>query len=89
MNYFFKIKTTVALVFFAGAIMAQTAHKDLRQADKAYQDKNFPEAEAGYRKALEKDNSTKGNFNLGNSTYRQEHFDESIKHYQTAAEAAK
>lgn len=89
MNHFLKIKIGIGLVFFAGATLAQTAHQDLRAADKAYQANNLPVAEAGYRKALEKENSTKGNYNLGNTTYRQEHYDESIKHYQAAADAAK
>ncbi|MBI1223810.1 MAG: tetratricopeptide repeat protein [Bacteroidetes bacterium] len=89
MSYFLKIKAVVALIFFAGAILAQTAHQDLRAADKAYEANNLSVAEAGYRKAIEKENSAKGNYNLGNTTYRQEHYDESIKHYQAAADAAK
>ena len=89
MNYFLKIKAGAALLFCSAMLTAQPAHKDLRQADKAYQNGNFPEAELGYRKAIEKDNSIKGNYNLGNTTYRQEHYDESIKHYQAAAEVAK
>lgn len=89
MNYSLKIKAGAALLFCSAMLTAQTAHKDLRQADKAYQNGNFPEAELGYRKAIEKDNSIKGNYNLGNTTYRQEHYDESIKHYQAAAEVAK
>jgi Ca-activated chloride channel homolog len=89
MSYFLKIKAGAALLFCSAMLTAQPAHKDLRQADKAYQNGNFPEAELGYRKAIEKDNSVKGNYNLGNTTYRQEHYDESIKHYQAAAEVAK
>jgi Ca-activated chloride channel family protein len=89
MKQFLKINTVILLVFCAAAMDAQTAHKELRQADKSYKSGNYANAEANYRKALEKDNSTKGNYNLGNSTYRQERFDESVKHYQAAAEAAK
>ncbi len=89
MKQFLKINTVILLVFCAVAMDAQTAHKELRQADKSYKSGNYANAEANYRKALEKDNSTKGNYNLGNSTYRQERFDESVKHYQAAADAAK
>ncbi len=90
LKHIFRINIVVCLLLSVVVLPAQNnAHKDLRKADKAYQDKNFSDAEVGYRRALEKDNSTKGNYNLGNSTYRQERYDESIKHYQAAAEAAK
>ncbi|MBI5913999.1 MAG: tetratricopeptide repeat protein [Bacteroidetes bacterium] len=86
----FRVNIVVCLLLSAVVLSAQnSAHKDLRKADKAYQDKNFPDAEVSYRRALEKENSMQGNYNLGNSTYRQDRFDEAVKHYQSAAEAAK
>ena len=89
MKQFLKINTVFVLLLVAVVLPAQNAHKDLRKADQAYKSGSYADAEASYRKAIEKDNSTKGNYNLGNSTYRQERFDESIKHYQSAADAAK
>ena len=90
MTYFFRINAVLVLFFCTNFSIAQNTHEALRAADKAYEANNLPVAEAGYRKALEKDNSnTKGNYNLGNTTYRQGHYDESIKNYQAAADAAK
>lgn len=90
MKQFLKINTVFLIVFCAAAMQAQNTHNDLRQADKAYEANNIPMAEAGYRKALSKDStSTKGNYNLGNTTYLQKQYDEAIKRYQTAAESAK
>ena len=84
-----KINAVLALLFLACAMHAQNAHKDLRQADKAYKSGSYPDAESAYRKAVEKENSPKGNYNLGNTTYRQEKYDDAIKSYQAAAEMAK
>lgn len=77
----------LSLLTFAAT--AQDAHKWLRKGDKAYEDKNFSDAEVNYRRALEKENSPKGTYNLGNSTYRQERYDEAVKHFESAAAAAK
>ncbi|HFA50129.1 MAG TPA: tetratricopeptide repeat protein [Bacteroidetes bacterium] len=80
---------TILLIFFLPfALSAQDAHKFLLRGDKSYDDQNFEQAELNYRKALEKKNSAKGTYNLGNTTYRQERYDEAINHYTAAAEAA-
>ena len=60
----------------------QSAHKLLRQGDKAYKKESYQEAEENYRKSLDKANSVSGKFNLGNSLYNQERFEEAIEQYR-------
>jgi len=70
-------------------IHAQSAHSYLRSGDDQYTNQDFESAEIDYRKALEKEKSTKGSYNLGNTIYNQQRFDEAIRHYESAASAAK
>jgi len=89
MKYFIAV-----IIFSIGmtlpvSLFSQSAHSWLRQADKSYEIEDYPAAEDNYRRALEKDKSAKGTYNLGNSTYRQERFDEAAKHYEATAESAK
>ena len=88
MKIFWKTVLFTFILLCSQNGMTQDAHRWLRQADKAYKKDKFDEAEESYRKALEEDNSTQGTYNLGNSTYRQEHFDEAIKYFESAATSA-
>jgi len=67
---------------------AQSAHTWLRKADKAYEKEEYARAEEGYRKSIEKNNALKANYNLGNSTYMQDRFEEAIEHYTDALDMA-
>jgi Ca-activated chloride channel family protein len=71
------------------ALSAQSAHSHLRQGDKHYEKENYAEAEQSYRKSLEKRNNLKAKYNLGNSTYMQDRYEESIEHYNDALSLAK
>ncbi len=84
-----KITFLITFCLLGVAAQAQEAHKWLRKGDSAYEDQNFSDAEVNYRRALEKEGTTKGSYNLGNATYRQDRFEEAIKHYTQAAEIAK
>jgi len=66
-------------------IYAQTAHSLLRKGNKFYEVDEFSLAEEKYRKALEQKREGKTSFNLANSIYKQERYEEAIQHYQTAA----
>lgn len=66
------------------SLMAQESHKWLLQGDQAYQDGNLIEAEEAYKKASELDREVKSQFNLGNTVYNQERYDEAIEFYQNA-----
>ena len=89
MKYFLKITFAAWACLLTMEAQAQDAHKWLLKGDKAYEDKNFSEAEVNYRRALEKDNSAQGAYNLGNSTYRQERYDEAVRHYESVTESAR
>jgi tetratricopeptide (TPR) repeat protein len=64
---------------------AQTSHRALRSGNKAYKDQNFNEAKAEYNRALEADNSAKGNYNLGNALFEGGDYEEAAKKYEEAA----
>ena len=62
----------------------------MREGNKAYKEDDFSKAAEDYYKALAKDPSNiKGKFNLGNATYKNDGFDEAIRHFSSAAELAK
>lgn len=63
----------------------QTAHKLLRSGDKLYDNQDFQSAEETYRKAIEDKLSANGEYNLGNSIYQQNRYEEALNHYEQAA----
>jgi len=85
-------KNIILLIFIClvvETIGAQSTHTLLRDGNESYEQKDYAGAAENYYKALEKDPSNlKGKFNLGNATYKNEGYDEAIKHYSTAVELA-
>ncbi len=75
----------LSLSFFAAK--GQSAHSFLRQADKNYKNENYQAAEENYRRALEKKQDEKTNYNLGNAIYQQGRYDEAATKYENAAAA--
>lgn len=76
------------LLFTMSIVMAQPAQKLVRAGNNNYNDGHFKEAEIDYRKALTKTpNSPKATFNLGNSLYKQQNFDEALTQYQKLAQS--
>ncbi len=88
---FYKIlidkKSLVVFIFILikTTTFSQTAHKMLRNGDAAYRNEDYKTAEENYRKSLETQASSKGNFNLGNSIFKQQRFDDAIKQYDGIA----
>ncbi|MDX1940505.1 MAG: tetratricopeptide repeat protein [Saprospiraceae bacterium] len=76
----------IAAVFTS--VNAQTAHKYLRKGDKDYKSQTYSKAEEHYRKALEKEKTAQGSYNLGNTIYQQGRYEEAINSYESAAKAA-
>ncbi len=64
---------------------SQTAHKMLREGDASYKKEDYKTAEENYKKSLEAQSSSKGNFNLGNAIFKQQRFDDAIKQYDGIA----
>jgi len=73
----------VLLIILNGPVLfAQDAKSFIHQGNQLYDQKKFKEAEADYRKAIEKKNQDlAGNFNLGDALYKQKKFDYAAKNF--------
>ncbi len=67
---------------------AQSGHKNLLAGDKFYRSGDYQLAEENYRKAREQERELKSTFNLGNTVYNQERYEEAIDHYTAATQLA-
>jgi len=81
------------LCFLAGPSAAQnpfTAPQErvnTRNGNKQYQKDNYTDAEAEYKKALDKKNNMpEATFNLGDAVYKQKRYDEAVKQFQLSAQ---
>ncbi len=78
----------ISMLLAVSFIYAQPAQKLVRSGNSAYKNGHFKAAEIDYRKALTKDpNSQKATFNLGNSLYKQQNFEESTSQYMKLAQS--
>lgn len=68
-----------------GSLSAQSVHQQLRSADAAYRDSSFAESEILYRQALAEDPAAATAYNLGNTLYQQQRYDEAADQYSRAA----
>ena len=82
MKYLFSI---LFLIGLSPLLLSQSAHTLKRAADEAYKKGDFQGSEEAYRKAQLEKKSSNGTFNLGNSIYQQERFEEAAKQYQDLA----
>jgi Ca-activated chloride channel homolog len=87
--YNFFLFVFFLFVFSLDASFAQTAHSHARQGDKKFLSKDFKKAEEAYRKSLENQKSDKMNYNLGNSIYNQQRYEEAVKQYEQSASITK
>ena len=66
---------------------SQNAKQHIREGNKQYEAKKFEEADASYKKALEKDSkAAKAEFNLGDALYKQKKYAEAIEQFQKFAD---
>jgi tetratricopeptide (TPR) repeat protein len=69
---------------------AQTVRSYISEGNHAYVKERHTDAEVEYKKALEKDPKSKeAKFNLGNSYYKQQRFDEALRAYGNSGPAMK
>jgi len=81
---------TIFLLLSAGAILAQPVQKLVRSGNTDYKNGHYKDAEINYRKALTKaPESEKATFNLGNSLYKQNNYDEAASQYLKLAQSEK
>jgi len=76
-------------LFLSLTAFSQSTHKYLRQGDKNYEKSNYQNAEDAYRKAYLKQNNSQSSFNLGNSIYQQNRFDEAAQKFEESAQKTK
>jgi Ca-activated chloride channel family protein len=80
----------LVLILPATLTYSQTVRSHVARGNEAYEKSRYPDAEAEYKKALERDpTSREAQFNLGNSYYKQQRFDEARQSHETAAGASK
>jgi Ca-activated chloride channel homolog len=66
---------------------SQADKRLIREGNRLYEKQQFDESELSYRRALERDNeSPQARFNLGNSLYKQERYEEAIRFFGELAE---
>jgi tetratricopeptide (TPR) repeat protein len=70
------------LLLVSGNVIAQTVRSQIREGNHLYNKSKYTDAEVEYKKALEKNpRSKEAQFNLGNSYYKQQQFDEALREY--------
>lgn len=73
------------LAFAMPAVAQQGTSKYIRQGNAQYKKQQYADAEASYKKALERNaRSMEGNFNLGNSLYEQKRYEAARQQYANA-----
>ncbi|WP_295126606.1 tetratricopeptide repeat protein [uncultured Chitinophaga sp.] len=89
MTRLFTINTLALLLLTTVAAFAQSSNKYIRQGNELYKKKQYADAEASYKKAVEKNQaSVEGNYNMGNSMYEQKRFEDARKQYASSAKLA-
>ncbi len=76
-----------ALLLLPAAAWGQKERADIRQGNRAYYESKYPEAEVGYKRALEKNvTSYEANFNLAGALYKQGRYDDAAATYGKLAQ---
>lgn len=81
----YKTASCLVLVggmLFCGKAYAQKERADIRKGNRAYYEGKFPEAEVGYRRAIDKNvGSFEANYNLAGALYKQGRYDDAAAGY--------
>ncbi|MBA3900908.1 MAG: tetratricopeptide repeat protein, partial [Bacteroidetes bacterium] len=84
-----KFYILFALLILSANAFAQKDNQYIREGNKQYEGGNFTEAHANYLKAIQENNKNfSGAFNLGNSLYKQEKYEEAVSQYKSIVESA-
>lgn len=75
------------LLLLPVAVWGQKERADIRQGNRAYYEGKYPEAEVGYKRAIEKNiGSYEANFNLAGTLYKQGRYDDAAATYGKLAQ---
>ncbi len=85
-HFHIAVAVITALLFATTPASAQEGtNKLIRQGNDLYRKQQYTDAEASYKKALERNGkSVEGNYNLGNSYYEQKRYDAARQQYSSA-----
>jgi Ca-activated chloride channel homolog len=87
--FFLQIIAFISLFLPPSVSVAQTAHQLSRQGDRDFTNDKYKEAELSYRRAQEQKRDDRTAYNLGNSIYKQQRYDEALEHYGKIADKTK
>jgi Ca-activated chloride channel family protein len=82
------MKQLIIIVLFllqGSWLFAQQEKSLVHKGNELYQQKKYTEAEANYRKSVEKSKNVEGNFNLGDALFRQKKFTEAGEQFNQLA----
>ncbi|MDC1222200.1 tetratricopeptide repeat protein [Salibacteraceae bacterium] len=80
----------VGLLILASLCLKAQENLELYRGNSNYADGEFDEAKVHYQKAIENNPSSyKGSYNLGNTSYKQENFEDAVTIYEQAIAASK
>ena len=80
---------TLFLTLALADVSAQVDKREVRRGNRDFKKENYKEAELEYFRALAKDSlSFAANYNMANTLYRQENYDQALKHLEKIAEIA-
>ena len=81
-----KLVVFTVLMLQGLLLFAQKEKRDIHKGNKLYQQQKYAEAEAFYKKSVEKSKeSVAGNFNLGDAFYKQKKMDEAARQFTEIA----
>lgn len=82
-----KIISLLFLLAIGLPLFAQDYRKEMKGGNKSYENGKYSEAEVAYKKALEKEaEAIEGNYNLANSLFKQERYEEAIETFKRSVE---
>ena len=88
------MKRWIYILFLLSAVAltdvsAQVDKREVRRGNRDFRKENYKEAELQYFRALAKDSlSFAANYNMANTLYRQENYDQALKHLERLEEVA-
>lgn len=89
MNLSYRILSVALLLCISTGLWAQSGNKFIRKGNDLYKKQQYTDAEANYKKALEKNKqSVIGHYNLGNSLYEQKRFNDARNQYSGSLKLA-
>lgn len=84
-----RINILLVMISLSAYCFAQKENVYIDKGNKAYQKNDYAGAENNYKNAItDNPSSVAGNYNLGNTYYQQQKYDESINQYNAIAKSS-